>query len=82
MLLTNRNYVLLLCGFGMGLGLFNAIITVIAQLIAPCGYTSTQAGMLSGIIIGSGLFGAAVAGPVCVHVPLLTCFQHGIHPCW
>ena len=64
MLLSDRNFCLLLCGFGMGLGLFNAIITTIAQLIQPCGYSSTQAGYLSGLIIGCGLFGAAVAGPV------------------
>ena len=47
-----------------GAGLFNAMITVIAQLIAPCGYTSTDAGTISGVIIGCGLFGAAVAGPL------------------
>ena len=64
MLLQTRDFLLLLCGFGMGLGLFNAIITVIAQLINPCGYTSTQAGELSALIIGCGLGGAAVAGPV------------------
>ncbi len=63
-LLSNREFVKLLCGFGLGLGIFNAVTTVIEQLVRPCGYTSDDAGLFGALIIGGGLLGAAIAGPV------------------
>ena len=61
-LLTNRHYLILLLGFSLGYAVFNAITVVLYQLIAPRGYTSTDAGIFGAIIIISGLTNACVAG--------------------
>jgi len=63
-LIQDREFMKLTLGFGTGLAIFNALMTVIQQVIHPCGYTSDDAGMLGGILIGSGLVGAMVIGPV------------------
>lgn len=63
-LIRDGNFVKLMIGFGIGLGLFNALLTVIEQLLRPCGYGSTTAGACGGAVIGAGLVGAAVAGPL------------------
>jgi hypothetical protein len=34
--------------------------TLIEQIVKPCGYTSDDAGVFGGCIIGAGLVGAAV----------------------
>eukprot|EP01051_Picozoa_sp_SAG22_P021444 SAG22_NODE_4732_length_1179_cov_1.625926_1_plen_182_part_01 len=65
----------LLLGFGLGLAVFNALLTLIAQLIRPL-YGSTSAdlsqatqdaGLYGGVLIGAGLVGAAIVGPVLDH---------------
>ena len=63
-LLTDWKFVKLMTGFGIGLGLFNGITTVILQLVQPSGYNSNDAGVFGALIIGGGLVGAAIAGPV------------------
>lgn len=63
-LLRDRNFLILLFGFSVGLGVFNALLTLIAQLVQPCGYDSSDAGLFGGVLIGAGLLGAAIAGPV------------------
>jgi FLVCR family MFS transporter 7 len=74
-LLRNRNFVCLLLAFGIGLGVFNAVLTLIAQLLAPCGYDADIAGFASGALLGAGLLGAAAAGVVLertrAYVPVL-----------
>ncbi len=40
------------------------LLLQIAQLLQPCGYTSEDAGTAGGILIGFGLVGAAIIGPV------------------
>lgn len=61
-LLKQRNFLLLFIGFSMGLGVFNALITLIEQIVSPCGYNSTDAGIFSACLVVSGLVGAAIAG--------------------
>ena len=61
MLLRNRNFCLLACSFGIGLGLFNAILTLLSQMLTPCGYDDTTAGVSGGALLGAGL---VVAGGV------------------
>ncbi len=55
-----RNFVLLLVIFFVGLGVFNAVTTWIENVIAPRGFTSTQAGTIGGLMIVGGIVGALV----------------------
>ena len=78
---------LLFFGFGVGLGLFNAMLTLLEQLIEPLYGNSTgfidtanaqsDAGLYGGVIIGAGTIGAAVAGVVLditkLYKPFLKC---------
>ena len=45
-LLSNREFLKLFVGFGIGLGIFNAVLTLISQMIQPlyCGYTEVGNG--------------------------------------
>ncbi|CAF3369341.1 unnamed protein product [Rotaria sp. Silwood1] len=63
-LLTNRHYLILRFGFSLGLALFNAVTTLIYELIQPNGYSSNDAGIFSAIIIIAGLLNAFVVGIV------------------
>jgi len=55
-----RNFILLLIIFFIGLGAFNAITTWIENIIAPRGFTSTQAGTVGGLMIIGGIIGALI----------------------
>jgi MFS family permease len=55
-----RNFNLLLIIFFVGLGAFNAVTTWIENIIAPRGFTSTQAGVVGGLMIVGGIVGALV----------------------
>lgn len=59
-----RAYILLWIVFGIGVGLFNSMTTLLEQIVKPHQYTTDQAGILGAIIIGAGLVGAGVIGPV------------------
>jgi len=61
-LLGDRPFLLLLVAFSLGLGVFNSFVTLVAQIVAPCGYDSDAAGIFGGALIGAGLLGAGVAG--------------------
>lgn len=63
-LASNRQFWVLMFGVGMGLGLFNAVTTLIGQLVRPAGYTKDDAGNFGALLIGCGLVGAAVVGPI------------------
>jgi hypothetical protein len=63
-LIRDRNFTFLMWGFGMGLGLFNAILTLLAQLISPCGYDDGVAGLVGGVLLGVGLVVAGFTGAV------------------
>jgi cyanate permease len=55
-----RNFILLLVIFFVGLGAFNAVTTWIENIIAPRGFSSTQAGTVGGLMIVGGIVGALV----------------------
>jgi len=55
-----RNFILLLVIFFVGLGAFNAVTTWIENIIAPRGFSSTQAGTVGGLMILGGIVGALV----------------------
>eukprot|EP01050_Picozoa_sp_SAG11_P043859 SAG11_NODE_21006_length_434_cov_0.764179_1_plen_128_part_01 len=74
-LLCDGEFRKLLLGFGLGLAVFNALLTLLAQLIQPL-YAATGAqlnqatedsGLYGGILISAGLIGAAIVGPVLDH---------------
>ena len=54
------NFILLLAIFFVGLGVFNAVTTWIENIIAPRGFTSTQAGIIGGLMIAGGIVGALI----------------------
>lgn len=60
----NRNFLLLLTAFSIGAGTSWALLTVLAQLIQPCGYDDTVAGNAGGILLGAGVVMALLMGPV------------------
>ena len=43
-LFKDPNYRLLFVSFGLGLALFNALLTVLNNILEPCGYTEDDAG--------------------------------------
>ncbi len=53
-----KNFVLLLVIFFIGLGAFNAVTTWIEDIVRPNGFTSTQAGVIGGLMIVGGTLGA------------------------
>jgi len=55
-----RNFILLLAIFFVALGVFNAITTWIENIIAPRGFSSTQAGIVGGLMIAGGIVGALI----------------------
>lgn len=63
-LLADTEYLRLVGGFAIGVGLFNALMTVILQIIKPAGYTSDDAGIFGATLIGCGLLGATIAAPI------------------
>lgn len=61
-LMRNKDYVILLISFSLGLGLFNTFLTLIYQIIEPWGYSNNAAGTFGAVLIVCGLLGAASAG--------------------
>eukprot|EP00520_Triparma_pacifica_P002221 CAMPEP_0118645176 /NCGR_PEP_ID=MMETSP0785-20121206/7357_1 /TAXON_ID=91992 /ORGANISM="Bolidomonas pacifica, Strain CCMP 1866" /LENGTH=303 /DNA_ID=CAMNT_0006537033 /DNA_START=579 /DNA_END=1487 /DNA_ORIENTATION=+ len=62
LLFRNPHYMTLFIAFGFGLSLFNAILTVLANILEPCGYTDDDTGNFAATLIGAGLVGAGVTG--------------------
>ena len=63
-LICNINFMCLLLGFGIGLGVFNALATLINQYTALFGYDTDDAGIFGASLIGGGLLGAFVGGGI------------------
>jgi FLVCR family MFS transporter 7 len=61
-LLGDANFCALLGGFGLALGAFNALFSLLAQLVAPCGYSGAFAGALGGAMLLAGLFSSLGVG--------------------
>jgi cyanate permease len=59
-MMRQRDFVLLLAIFFVGLGAFNAVTTWIEQILSPRGFSATQAGDAGGIMILGGILGAIV----------------------
>ena len=59
-MLRQREFILLLIIFFIGLGTFNAVTTWIEDIVRPNGFSSTQAGIIGGLMIVGGILGALV----------------------
>lgn len=53
-LLKSKDFLLLMCSFGVALGLFNALTTLIEQILCVRGYTDVDMGYFGGAMIVSG----------------------------
>ena len=59
-MIRQRDFILLLVVFFVGLGAFNAITTWIEQILAPRGFSAIQAGNAGGAMILGGILGAVI----------------------
>lgn len=59
-MLRNRDFLVLLVLFFIGLGLFNAVTTWIEDIVRPRGFTIDQAGLAGGMMVVGGIVGALV----------------------
>lgn len=59
-MLKNKNFLLLMLVFFIGLGVFNGLSTWIEDILHPRGFTSIQAGIIGGVMVASGVIGSAV----------------------
>lgn len=58
--LKNRDFILLMLIFFVGLGIFNAVTTWIEEILNPRGFSIIQAGNVGGLMIIGGIIGALV----------------------
>lgn len=58
LLLTNKYYLVLLFCFAIFVGIFNAMSTLLNQIVTPYGYSDDQAGYMGVAMILGGLIGA------------------------
>lgn len=61
-LLKSKDFIILFTCFGFSLGLFNALSTLIQQMMCIRGYTDEDAGYFGGAMIVSGIVGSMIAG--------------------
>ena len=59
-IVRQRDMLILLLLFFVGLGMFNAISTWIEQVVDPRGFDSDQAGMVGALMVVGGILGAAI----------------------
>jgi MFS family permease len=64
-MLKQRDFILLLVIFFIGLGMFNGVTTWIEEIVGPRGFTPAQAGIGGGIMLIGGILGA-------VAIPLIS----------
>jgi MFS family permease len=59
-MIRQRDFIILLFMFFIGLGLFNSVSTWVEDIIRPRGFSITQAGTLGGLMLVGGIVGAAI----------------------
>jgi len=59
-MLRQRDFLLLLAIFFIGLGIFNGVSTWIETIVRPRGFTISQAGLLGGLMLIGGVIGAVI----------------------
>jgi len=72
-----RPFLGLVYTFGIMVGVFSAISTLLNNAVVPYGYTNDQAGILGALMILGGLIGAAITSPIMdrtgLHLIILSC---------
>mmetsp|Transcript_25736 Transcript_25736/g.45199 ORF Transcript_25736/g.45199 Transcript_25736/m.45199 type:complete len:426 (-) Transcript_25736:950-2227(-) len=63
-LLKNKNFIYLFISFSAGMGSFNAIATLVAQLTEPYGFNSFDSSVFGAVLIIFGLIGAGVMATI------------------
>jgi len=61
---TNLSFYLIFIPFSIYVGFFNAVSSLINQILSPYNYSETQAGIAGGLLIIVGLVTAAVTSPI------------------
>eukprot|EP00002_Diphylleia_rotans_P018704 TRINITY_DN3617_c0_g1_i1.p1 TRINITY_DN3617_c0_g1~~TRINITY_DN3617_c0_g1_i1.p1 ORF type:complete len:448 (+),score=102.51 TRINITY_DN3617_c0_g1_i1:47-1390(+) len=61
-LMTDREFWIIFIEFGIGLGAFNSLATLINQILEPYGYTNDDSGTVGALVVFIGLIGAGIAG--------------------
>lgn len=59
-ILANREFIFLMIIFFIGLGIFNGLSTWIENILRPRGFSSMQAGIIGGVMVGAGVVGSAI----------------------
>ena len=59
-MLRQRDFLLLLAVFFIGLGMFNGVSTWIENIVRPRGFSISQAGLLGGMMLIGGIIGAVI----------------------
>jgi cyanate permease len=59
-MLRQKDFILLLIIFFIGLGMFNGITTWIEEIVGPRGFSTAQAGLAGGLMLIGGVVGAVV----------------------
>jgi cyanate permease len=59
-MMKQKDFILLLVIFFVGLGMFNGVTTWIEEIIAPRGFNGEQAGVAGGLMLIGGIVGAVV----------------------
>jgi len=59
-MLRQRDFLLLLAIFFVGLGMFNGVSTWIEDIVRPRGFSISQAGLLGGLMLIGGIIGAVI----------------------
>jgi len=59
-MLRQRDFLLLLAIFFVGLGIFNGVSTWIETIVRPRGFSISQAGLLGGLMLIGGIIGAVI----------------------
>ena len=61
-LFYNKQFFYLNLGYGIGIGVFNALVTLINQWTSAHEYSSSDASLFAGLLVLFGILGAIVAG--------------------
>ena len=59
-MMRQKDFLLLLVIFFIGLGMFNGITTWIEEIVGPRGFSTAQAGIAGGLMLVGGIVGAFV----------------------
>ena len=62
--ICNKMYLILLVGFGMGMGATSAVSGLSGQIVGGQGFTGSDTGLFMVVLLVSGLFGALASGKV------------------